>query len=112
MTAGKLNRRVTIQKPDSVLDDYGQPSIGWANIATIWANIKPVGGREKMRAMAMEATLTHTVMVRYRSDLLPEIDADAWRIVYGQKILEISSALDFEDRRKYIVFDCIETGVF
>lgn len=111
MTAGKLNRRVTVQKPDSVLDEYGQPSTGWVNIATVWANIKPVSGREKMRAMAMEATLTHTVMVRYRPDLLPEVDADTWRILYGTKVLDVTSAVDLNDERKYIVFDCVETGV-
>lgn len=110
MTAGKLNRRVTIQRRSATLDDYGQESSGWTDIATVWADVRPVGGREKMRAMAVESTLTHTVMVRYRTDLLPVIDADAWRIRYGSRVLQITAAMDMDDERKYIIFECTETG--
>ena len=80
MSAGKLDRRVTVQRRQATTDSYGQESGTWVDIATVWANVKPIGGREKLRAMAYESTLTHTVMVRYRADFLPAIEADAWRI--------------------------------
>ncbi len=110
MSAGKLNRRITIQRRSATLDDYGQESAGWTDIATVWADVRPIGGREKMRSMAVESTLTHTVLVRYRTDLLPAVSADAWRIVYGTRILQITASMDQDDARKYIIFDCIETG--
>lgn len=110
MYAGQLNRRITIQRRSAGLDAYGQPSLGWTEIAEVWANIKPIGGREKLRAMAFESTLTHTVLVRYQASLVPEVEADGWQILYGSRIFNISSAMDYEDQRRYIVFDCIETG--
>ncbi len=111
MTAGALNRRVTLQRRATTLDEYGQPSAGWTDIATVWADVRPVGGREKLRAMAIESTLTHTVKVRFRADFLPVTEADAWLIRYGARVLQITAAMDWEDRRTYIIFDCIETGV-
>lgn len=111
METGRLNRRITIQRRLATLDDYGQESSVWRDIATVWANVRPIGGREKMRSMALESTLTHTVLVRYRADLLPSVDADAWRIVYGDRILQITASVDQNDERKYIIFECTETGV-
>lgn len=110
MSAGKLNRRITIQRRSATLDDYGQESSGWTDIATVWADVRPIGGREKLRSMAVESTLTHTVLVRYRTDLLPAVAADAWRIVYGTRILQITASMDQDDARKFIIFDCVETG--
>lgn len=110
MYAGQLNRRVIIQRTSAGLDAYGQPSLGWTEIATVWANIKPIGGREKLRAMAFESTLTHTVLVRYQAALVPAVEADGWRILYGSRIFNISASMDMGDKRRYIVFDCIETG--
>lgn len=111
MSAGKLDRRVTVQRRSATTDGYGQESGSWVDIATVWANVRPIGGREKLRAMAYESTLTHTVMVRYRSDFLPAIEADAWRIKYGSRFFQVTASMDVNDARKYIVFDCIETGV-
>lgn len=110
MEAGKLDRRITIQRRVTTLDSYGQQSTGWTNIATVWANVKPVGGQERMRSGALESTLTHTIMVRYQVDLMPAIEADAWRILYGSRVMQITAARDLQDARRWIVFECIETG--
>lgn len=108
---GKLNRRIQIQRKAGVLDDYGQESLIWTKVADCWASIKPISGREKLRAMAQESTLICTVAIRYAVALMPPTTADAWRIVYGTRILEILAAQDFEEARRFIIFDCQETGV-
>lgn len=111
MSAGELNRNVTVQRRAATTDSYGQESGSWVDVATVKACIRPIGGREKLRAMAYESTLTHTVKVRFRSDFLPAIEADAWRIKYGSRVFQVTASMDVKDARKYIVFDCIETGV-
>lgn len=109
MKAGDLRCRVTIERPGSTVDTFGQPvPSGWETVATVWANIKPVGGREKMRSGAVESTLSHTVLVRYQSQLMPVIGADAWRINYGGRLLAIHSAMVVDERREWIIFDCTE----
>jgi len=111
MGAGELNRRVIIQRKSDGDGAFGQATGDWVDIAAVSANIRPIGGREKLRAMAYESTLTHTVKVRYRTDLLPAIEADGWRILYGSRVFDITASMDLDDARRYIVFECIETGV-
>lgn len=112
MKIGNLRNRITLQSRSSTLDSYGQELNVWLDIATIWANIMPIGGREKLRSMAIQTDLTHTVQVRYDVRFLPPSKADAWRIKYvtpaGTRIFNIVGARDVDEKRKSIIFDCTE----
>ena len=120
MDIGKLNKRITLQSRSATLDDYGQELNSWSNVATVWANIRPVGGREKLRQFelekvrpfSIEAELTHTVAIRYDVRFLPPKTVDAWRIQYvtlaGTRIFNITAARDVDEGRRYIIFDCTE----
>lgn len=109
---GKLDRRITVQRRVTTTDDYGQELNSWTDIATVWANIRPIGGRERLAAMAIESTLTHTVAVRYQAQFMPPVQAGAWRIQYvtpvGTRIFGITSGRDLDEGRRHIVFDCTE----
>lgn len=106
--AGRLNRRITLQERGTGYDDYGQPSDAWADVATVWANIKPISGREKLAAMAVDVQTSQTVMIRYNPDYLPATKVTGWRIKYQDRTLSITGAIDLDEAHKYIVFDCIE----
>lgn len=108
MDIGRLDKRITIQRRSATKDAYGQEVNQWVDIASVWANVKPIGGRERMRSMVVESTLTHTVMVRYNDALMPPTQADAWRIMYGTRMFNITAAMDVEEDRHWIVFDCTE----
>lgn len=108
MDIGKLNHRVTVQSRTTSKDDYGQELDSWSDVATVWANILPIGGRERLRAMAIESSLTHTVMVRYRAEFKPPLQMGAKRIIYQGRIFNIVSARDVDEAHKYIIFDCTE----
>lgn len=108
MDIGRLDKRITIQRRSATKDSYGQEVNQWVDIATVWANIKPIGGRERLRSMVVESSLTHTVMVRYRESLMPPTLADAWRIQYGTRIFNITAAMDMEEDHRWVVFDCTE----
>jgi len=120
MDIGKLDKRITLQVRSATLDDYGQELNSWTNLATVWANIKPIGGREvlrqydleKVRPFGKEANLTHTVAVRYDVRFMPPTKVDAYRISYttpaGARIFDILAARDLDEDRRYIIFDCAE----
>jgi SPP1 family predicted phage head-tail adaptor len=108
MDIGRLNQRITVQQRTLTLDGYGQELNTWTNVATVWANVKPISGREKMRGMAIESQLTHTVLVRYREAFMPPKTVDAYRINYEGRIFNITAARDLEEDREYIIFDCTE----
>lgn len=110
MNIGRLDKRVTIQSRTTVKDVYGQPLDTWSDIATVWASIEYIGGREKPRSGVVDASLDVTVAVRYYEQLTPPKDSDGWRIVYvareGTRYLSILGSRDLQEERRFIVFDC------
>ena len=110
MRISKLQQRIIIQRRSSTLDAYGQEINSWTNIGTVWAEVKPLSGREKLRtnAMVVESQLTHQVTVRYSALFLPSVDADAWRIMFGTRIFNITASWNVDEADKTIIFDCTE----
>lgn len=68
MAAGKYNQRVTIQAATEADGTDGQPIETWADVATRWASVNPVGGDERMRGRQLVAEVTH--LVRLRADAM------------------------------------------
>ena len=110
MRISRLQQRITVQRRSSTLDAYGQEINSWTDIGTVWAEVKPMSGAEKMRANAMvvESQLTHRVTVRYSALFLPSIEADAWRILFGTRVFNITSSMNVDEEDKLIIFDCTE----
>lgn len=110
MRISKLQQRITIQRRSSTLDAYGQEINSWSDIGTVWAEVKPLSGREKMRtnAMVVESQLTHQVTVRYSTLFLPSTTADAWRILFESRIFNITASWNVDEADKTIIFDCTE----
>lgn len=110
MRISRLQQRITVQRRSSTLDAYGQEINSWTDIGTVWAEVKPMSGAEKMRANAMvvESQLTHRVTVRYSALFLPSIQADAWRILFGTRVFNITSSMNVDEEDKLIIFDCTE----
>ncbi len=71
-----MRRRVTIQEPVLTPDGAGGFTGSWQNIATapvVYAAITPVAAGEQFRAGQLETTATHHIVIRYRSDLTPNM---------------------------------------
>lgn len=109
LDAGERDKRITVQKPATTTDANGQAVIsGWTDVATVWASIRPISGREKLRAGAVGSTLTHTVCVLYQSKLMPPLTVSAWRVKYGTRIFNIVAAFSPNEAREEIIFSCEE----
>jgi SPP1 family predicted phage head-tail adaptor len=112
--AGKLNRRIRIQEQSLSVDDYGQQIETWADIAIVWASIRPVkttSAREKVKAFELSPDITHEITVRYNANFLPASITDSRRIVYQSRVYNIAAAYDIDEDRKSIVFECRDSGV-
>ena len=110
MDIGRLNKRITLQRRSGVLDGFGQLVNSWLDVATVWADIRPITGREKMRALMVGWEFTHTVLIRYNVAFMPVRTLVTWRAKYGDRMFSISSALDFDESHAFIILDCIEGG--
>ena len=50
MDAGRLDRRVTLKRRKSGVNDFGEPVDEWTTLVTVWANVAPVSDGERWRA--------------------------------------------------------------
>ncbi len=108
MQAGTLTKRITLQKPGSAVDDYGQPVPGsFDDVATVWAAIRPMGSNERVAAAQMESGQTHVITVRWSAPLAAA--QGSWRIVFGARTFGIVGLPRNPDEAgRWLVFDCTE----
>jgi len=68
--AGPLDQRVTFERATESRDaDFGAVTKVWATLATVWAAVEPLSGREYLRNLEMGSELTVRLRVRYSSAL-------------------------------------------
>lgn len=111
MQSGKLRQRVTVQLVTQTQDSYGEPVESWAEIDTVWAEVKPATGQERFVASADQqlATLTHVVNMRYLDGLSPVNH----RLLWGTRVLDIETVQDPTGRTattKLLCREELETG--
>ena len=101
--AGRLNKRITLQSATTARDGHGQPVETWAAVATVWAAIEPIRGREYFAAQQFSAETTHRVTIRYRSGVSPQ-----WRVVFGSRTFRIESVINPLEKNERIELMCVE----
>ncbi len=84
MMAGRLDRKLTLQKPTTTEDKYGEEQTTWNNYRDVWAGIQKQSGREMFEAGKL-AEVDMVFKIRY----LSEID-ETWRIQYDGKDFDIN----------------------
>jgi SPP1 family predicted phage head-tail adaptor len=104
LAAGSLRQRVTIRRQQRAADGQGGYTTSWADVATIWAKVDGLDGRESVIGQTLTGISVYRVTVRYRADILP---SDQLR--YGAIDLNIRSAIDPDGRRERTIITC-DTG--
>ena len=110
MQAGKLDRLVTFQQRADTLDAYGQRSGAWADVASVWAMVRPRTAAEAARAREVQPTVTHEITVRHDARLAG-LGAATLRIVYAGRVFNPGPPRNLDEASVALVFDCTE-GVF
>ena len=101
---GDLRERITIQAPGDPVDDGGGgKSVFWADLAIVWAAIKPVSNAERFYAQQIEVSTTHEIFIRYRTDVKNNM-----RILHGEAVYDITSIVDVDGRRRFLKLMCEE----
>jgi len=103
MIIGRLRDRIELQKHQSYKDDFGQTISDWVEIATVWAEVKAVTGKELMLAQQEMSSTTIRIFICYRDD----VDV-TWRIKYsiaGARYLNIKAVLP-DEKRTYLELLC------
>jgi SPP1 family predicted phage head-tail adaptor len=85
-------------------DTFGQPTLVWDDVATIWAKVSPLSAREAFWASQIQASTTHTIVCRYD----PRIVTTA-RLRMGSRIFNLDGPpRDLDERNIYMVINAIE----
>ena len=92
MEIGELNKRITIKQFTTIVNENGFNEDTWANIATVWAKVTNLSGREYFAAAAVQAENTVKFTIRYMGNITTDM-----RILFQDKIYNIT----FIDNIKY-----------
>lgn len=66
---GELSERVTIQSRSTAPDAYGQSTITWVDVATVWARVRALNAREFFAAAQVQQEASLKVLIRQRTDV-------------------------------------------
>jgi len=105
INAGALRHRVSLQQSTLTADGGGGATLAWTTVATVWAAIQPLKGRERQRAEQIESPLTHRVTIRHRDGVTA-----AMRVLFGARVFNIRAVINPDERDRRLDLLC-EEGV-
>jgi SPP1 family predicted phage head-tail adaptor len=85
MEPGRLDRRITILQRGSSTDDWNQRANAYVLLATVWAEVRDPGAKEREEADQRVTVITKVFTIRFRSDL-----TTIHRINYGSDTYHIT----------------------
>lgn len=105
MRTGSLDQRVNIERLTITQDEIGAIVEAWEALATVWAAVEPLNGREYFAANTTLSETTTRIRTRYRPDL---IVTD--RVNHEGTIYNINSIINPRSENREIVLMCKAFG--
>lgn len=105
MLAGKLNKRIKLQRPVADRDGVGGSVPRFTTYATVWAGIKPMTGKEAEQARQVVATVTHKITIRFH----PLVEA-SHRVEFKGRPFDINAVLNIDERKQQLQLLCTEAA--
>ena len=89
-----LRHRVEFQTLTETADGQGGFVATWNTFDTVWANVVPASGSEKVMAQKLEENYDYNITIRYKTGLNSKM-----RIVFNGRIFHIKSIIIDEERK-------------
>lgn len=102
MHIGSLRHRIIIQEKNLTEDLEGVTAETWGDVATVWASVEDLQGREFFQAAVVSETKTR-IKIRYRNGI-----TSAMRVLLGERIFDIKSVIDPDGRKRELLLMCRE----
>lgn len=103
ITPARLRHSIEIRELVETEDALGGQVSEWVTIKTVKASVDPMSGNERLRAMQLNATLTHRVLLRYFDGLTAK-----HQIKFGERLFQIRSVINIEERNRFYELSCDE----
>mgnify|MGYP000850293400 CR=1 FL=1 len=101
LAAGRLNQLVTLKQKQVTRDGMGAQVVSWVTVATVWAAVEPLRGREFVALRAAHSELTAKITIRHRAGIVPEM-----RVEHGTSVYEIAEVIDPRARGESLELMC------
>lgn len=104
MSKFNFNKRVTIQSPSGSRDALGERVTTWVNVATVWARVRPLSGKEIMVAGQQQSETSLVVEIRH-SSTVSGIN-NSYRILFGTRKLIVDNVMNPEESNERLMVYC------
>lgn len=101
-----LRDRVELQRRELAPEDEGGHAATFVPVVTLWARVTAVGARGTQIADGRGVSVSHTVVLRHRTDVRA-----GDRFLYRGRQLSVVSAEDLSGRKRFLGCRCAETQV-
>lgn len=109
MAASRYRHYITLQTKIISIDTYGEEDITWNDEFNSFAEIKPVRGNEYYNAQQIQSSITHKITMRYCTlNDGSRIKPSNSRIIYDDRIFNIQSIININERSIILEFMAIE----
>ena len=99
---GRLKSRIVVYRKKTITTSIGSDKEIYAIYKTIYAEIRPLRGKEYLESVQLEHKITYKITIRFTD--INETDY----IGYQGKIFDIESVIDVENRHWDIELMCVE----
>ena len=99
---GEMRQRIALQAK-SITKSEGIPLESWITVATVWAAVSDISGKEYFQAGAMQSEVTTRIRIRYQTGI-----NSSMRVLYGSRVFQILSVIDKDERHRVIELMCKE----
>ena len=99
----QLRHRVTLEELARAEDEGGGFDETWVEVATLFADVRPIGGAERVEADRLEGQITHEITLRFRQGVVP-----AMRFRKGGRLFHVVSVVNVEERGRWLKCRCEE----
>lgn len=105
MNIGKLRHRIILLRQVNEVNDYGASTQTWKRVATVWADVRPLSGREYFSAKQVQSEVTTQIWLRHIEGIKPTM-----KVKFGKREFEILAVLNPQERGVSLQLMCKETG--
>lgn len=102
----QLRHRVTLEQLARADDEGGGYDETWVEVVTLFADVRPIGGTERVEADRLEGQITHEITLRFRQGVVP-----AMRFRKGARLFQVLSVINVEERDRWLKCRCEERGL-
>ena len=97
--SSRLKHQLILQERSTTADAIGGHRRDWVDVATLWAEITPISGRETFAYNQQTNRQRYRITLRYRNDIKPHMRLND---LAGNRIFDIRSVINRQEQGEEI----------